>query len=514
MHGRLAAVVMSSILPFAVSWHQGSGSDEESATAPMPVTGLSVPGMEPYDRIISELMAKHSVPGGVVAVAKEGRLVLLRGYGYSDVDRKDAVHPEALFRIGSLSKQITAAAVLKLMEEGKLDLDAKAFPIIDYLAPPSGASVDARLQNITVRQLLTHSGGWDRELSFDTMFNPVLAARVVGAPSPGSAETIIRYMLGQPLDFDPGARYAYSNFGYNVLGRIIEKITGMSYAQYVQNHILAPMGIVRMRLGKTHLEDRTEGEVRYYDYPGAPLSTSVFSDVTGEVPLPYGGFYIEAMDAHGGWIASGSDLIRFTLGIEGRRGQALLDADTIGTMLARPPVSTWATSPHWYGMGWWVQPWGTDANWWHIGTMPAGTFAFQVRTYNGLNWAALFNSRPHDCAGFQAELNDGLWEVSRQVTAWPNHDLFLHSYGFAIANKGVTSATTAGLGATVAGYARIEPIQGSTTPSGIAVFGLRQGGVLVSEAAVPASPLIRSGRVYAEVRPPVYTGLAIANPNS
>ena len=414
----------------------GQGGAKAGQLTP-PVTGSPVPSLASFDRLMLNLLKRWNLPGGALAVAKDGRLVLARGYGYADKERQEPVQPESLFRIASISKPITAAAVLKLWEEGRLDLDAKAFcrpggpqtGCILTLTPPPGARVDGRVYSVTVRQLLHHAGGWDRERSFDPMFMPYtkLAAQVLGQPPPASCEVIIRYMLGQPLDFTPGTRYAYSNFGYCVLGEIIEAVTGQSYEAFVREAVLAPAGISRMRLGHTLLKDRAEGEVKYYDYPGAPLVESVFPS-GGRVPFPYGGFYLEAMAAHGGWIASAIDLVRFVTALDGRRQvpKPPLKPETVQLMISRPAPPLWVGTAYYYAMGWLVRPVsGGEANWWHDGSLP-GTSSLLVRTYHGLTWAALFNSRPAYPSWLQLmrELDDGLWQAAGQVTSWPTHDLF------------------------------------------------------------------------------------------
>src|SRR4029078_7729492 len=86
-----------------------------------------------------------------------------------------------------------------------------------------------------------------------------------GTPAPASAEAIVRFMMGKPLDFTPGSRFAYSNFGYDVLGRIIESVSGKSYEEFVKENILAPAGVTRMQLGRTLYANRLPDEVRYYD---------------------------------------------------------------------------------------------------------------------------------------------------------------------------------------------------------------------------------------------------------
>ncbi len=385
-----------------------------------PVTGTAVPSMASFDREIPTLMKKWGIPGGAVAVVRDGRLVFARGYGWANVEGKEPVQPDALFRIASVSKPVTAAAVMKLVEEGRLELNAKAYAIRSDLAPPPGGVADPRIRDVTVRQLLHHAGGWDRDRSFDPMFRPSAAAEAVGAPAPASAETVMRYMMGQPLDFQPGERYAYSNFGYAVLGRVIEKVSGESYEAYVKRAILAPAGINRMRLGRSLAADRAPDEVRYYDGATAP---SVFPG-GGTVPAAYGGFHLEAMDAHGGWIASAVDLLRFATAVDGFPTRPdVLGPDAVRAMVAPPPAPLWMNSPIHYGMGWLVRP--GEGNWWHDGLLP-GTISLLVRTGNGTAWAVVMNSRAVQVPGLSlpGELDAAMWKAVGEVSAWPAHDLF------------------------------------------------------------------------------------------
>ena len=408
------------------------GTTEISATAggtPAKTTinayagsGMRQPGMESYDRIIPRLMAKWDIPGGAVAVVKDGKLLFARGYGYADVDTHQPVQADALFRIASVSKPITSAAILKLVEEGKLSFDDHPFAILSDLTAPPGSTEDPRLADITIRHLLEHAGGWDRDASGDPMFMSSSIAAALGTEAPAETEDIIRYMRGQPLDFDPGSRYVYSNFGYAVLGRVIEKITGQQYEEYVKSTVLAPMGISRMAIGASLLSGRLDGEVKYYEEAGN--TTSVFPG-GGSVPWPYGGFYLEAMDSHGAWVSSTVDLLRFLVHIDPRTAPTpFLSTASTEAMLARPPAPLWQGSAYWYGMGWLVRPSGDDANWWHDGSLP-GTTTLLVRAYNGLDWVALFNARSSSSSSsFAAELDGSLWDAAAGVTDWPTEDLF------------------------------------------------------------------------------------------
>jgi CubicO group peptidase (beta-lactamase class C family) len=136
-------------------------------------TPTEVTPKDSFAKIIGPLMTKWGVPGGAVALVKDGKLVMAEGYGLADKDGNIPAAADALFRIASLSKPVTAVAALKLVEAGLLSLDAKAFAILSDLQPPQGATVDPRLADITVRDLLQHSGGWDSTVSFDLNFSSV-----------------------------------------------------------------------------------------------------------------------------------------------------------------------------------------------------------------------------------------------------------------------------------------------------------------------------------------------------
>jgi N-acyl-D-amino-acid deacylase len=403
------------------------------------VTGIPAPGMESFDRVMTDLMIKWRIPGAALAVAKDGHLVLAHGYGFADRELDQVTQPDSLFRIGSISKPITAVAILKLVEDGLLDLDSKVFRILDQFGQQSGTSVS----NITVRQLLQHSGGWDPSRNFDPMFMPytVKAATEVGVKPPADCETVIRFMLKRSLDFQPGTSYAYSNFGYCILGRVIEKVTGQHYQDYVSRNVLAPMGITRMRLGGTMLEDRAAGEVKYYDAANR-TGPSVFFPHR-EVPIQYGGWYLEALDSLAGWIASPIDLLRFLTAVDGSRSPSFLDKQTVRLMVSRPSPPLWVGTPTYYALGWLVRPVGEDSNWWHAGSIP-GTYGLLVRRYDGLAWAVLFNTRPLDEEGFGLEVDVGLHDAASEVTRWPDHNLFSQSEG--LVEKPVMQMFSAGVG--------------------------------------------------------------------
>jgi N-acyl-D-amino-acid deacylase len=393
----------------------------------MPVTGTAVPGMKSYDQVIPDFMRKYGIPGGAVAVMRDGKLIYARGFGYADVENKTPVQPDARFRIASVSKTLTSAAIMKLVEEGKLELDDRVAPLIAHLTPAPEATVDPRWDQITIRHLLNHTGGWDRTKpngGFDPVDRPAIAAAAVNAPAPASSETLIRYMKGMPLDFDPGEKFAYSNFGYIILGRVVERVSGMRYEEYVRARVLEPVGANRTRQGRSHMSDALPDEVKYY-WPGAgvnaPLVPSVFPG-EGLVPLNYGGFHFEAGDASGGWVSSTVDLLRFLGGVDGRADRPdILRPELVAEMTSSGPAQCVGGACY-YAFGWWVRPIQGDANWWHTGTLP-GTTSILVRTYDNFSWVGLFNTRSLT-ANLEVEVDAALRNAFAGVTSFPTHDLF------------------------------------------------------------------------------------------
>ena len=217
--------------------------------------GIVIPDLAGFDRLMSSFIKQNGLPGAELAVSHNGRIVYNRSFGYADRDKKIPVQPTSLFRIGSISKTITAVAVLQLVEKNKLKLDDKVFDVLK-LEEPQGIPFDKRWKAVTILELLQHTGGWDSGKSFDPTGPWPTISKEMHLKSPGDHAGIIQYMLRKPLQFDPGTQHQYSNFGYCLLGRTIEKISGSSYEGYVKTHVLAPLGIKRMRLGKTSLKDR------------------------------------------------------------------------------------------------------------------------------------------------------------------------------------------------------------------------------------------------------------------
>lgn len=415
LRGFVFSLAMLSILP---ACHHEAQPIETWVVNGMPVSGVFSKKLEKFDQVVVDLIQTYNVPAASVAISKDGRLILARGYGWMCQETEQPTQPDSLFRIASVSKPITAVAVMKLVEEGKLCLDDRAFEILE-VDPIGDEIADERIYNITIRHLLEHSAGWDRRATFDPLFSVIPRTSLPDELLPPSCETLIRFMLGMRLNFDPGTQYAYSNLGYCILGKIIEEVSGMPYEQYVQRQLLQPLGITSMRIGGTLAEEQVEGEVCYYDYEGAYQRPSVYPDGFQAVPQPYGSFYLPANAANGGWIASSIDLIRFMLAVDGEPIPAdLLATETIRVMRDRPGLDEWETNESdYYALGWEVSRIGSRTAWHHNGAM-AGTRSLIGSTSDGYSAAVLFNSDPRNGTELENSIVEAILDLIDSGTDW------------------------------------------------------------------------------------------------
>ena len=330
--------------------------------------------------IATAFLKGQSVPGLAVAIADCGQVLYEAGFGFADKARGEKVTPKNIFRIASISKPFTAAALFTLIEQGRLSLADKVFGAGAVLGTTYGTTpYKPFVEDITIDHLLTHTGGWQKDVP-DPMFRH---------PQLNQAELISWVIDNAPPTVAPGTTPLMWNFGYTVLGRVIEKVSGQQYADYVRSAVLEPCGITDMRLGGKTRAERVGGEVVYYGEGGAdPYRQDV-----------------ARMDANGGWIGTAGDLVRFATHLE-----TILKPATIVTM-----TTPWRANSR-YARGWLISH---DGNWWHNGTV-TGTSGILVRTRSCFSWAALANSRknaPHQFQVVQA-LDRMMWDMVRAVKGW------------------------------------------------------------------------------------------------
>jgi CubicO group peptidase (beta-lactamase class C family) len=380
-------------------------------------TGIPIPALAHCDASMQQFMQRWQVLGASVALAKDGKLVYERAFGYADVDRTITLQPYHLLRVASLSKSVTALAIMKLVQDGQLSLSHSVFGPEGYLRTPTYTREihDPRLYHVTVQQLLEHTAGWDRQISCDGYSSsdpiefPTHVSAVMGVTNPVGDSTLIRFMLRRGLDFEPGARFAYSNVGYLVLGKVLEAVTHQQYETWVRQHVLQPSGVREAHLGHNLPGTRLERES---DYQSRYQMPSCY-DPTQQVPAAYGGYQVEAMNAHGGWLFSARDLVRLLLTLDGVGARhALLSAATLHTMMQPSAVNAG------YAKGWMV----TGNNWWHTGNLD-GTASEMVHTANGYTWAILLNTS-NNSPQFWMELDALGWQWMAGARSWPAHDLF------------------------------------------------------------------------------------------
>ena len=330
------------------------------------------------------------VPAMSVALSRNGRFVYDHAGGMADPQHSIQAQQDSLFRIADLSKPITAVTIFSLIESGKLNLTDKVFgpgAILgtNYGKPPYKLYV----ADITVDHLLTHTaGGWAADANDPMLHNNGW----------DQAKLIASTIENVPLTAQPGTQWIYSNFGYCILGRVIEQITGQPYATYVQANILAPCGITGMQIARNSEHDRASNEVIYIgQYSEEPYKIN-----------------ITRMDSTAGWIASSTQLVQFLDHVAGAPNiPALLKPATIQTMTT--PAPAYPAGDARYARGWMVSGNGAGS-WWQSGSLPGST-SLMVRNPDGSCWAALCNTRTEPHQEMDTALYDMLWNLVQSFSS-------------------------------------------------------------------------------------------------
>lgn len=371
---------------------------------------------EIHDQLIRSFMHRWNIQGASVAVTKDGKMVFAKGYGMADTATRSEVQPYSKFRIASISKLVTAVAVMKLAEEGKLNLDDKVFGPEGILNDSCYCSPkDKRVFDITVAQLLSHEGGWTQRWG-DQMFMPFVIAQQMKVSPPVDLKTIIRFALSKKLHYTPGTGRSYSNLGYSILGLVVEKVSGMKYEQFCRQKVLEPLGVYDMMLAKNLQSGKAPFEVTYYEPAGMPLRPSIYG--TGEmVPTRYGGNDIETLGGAGSWLSTAPDLVRLLLAVDGfSTRQDILNVNSIRFMT--DPNNSFAP------VGWKTTI--IDGNWWRTGSF-SGTAGMLKRQPDGISWVILLNSSAWNGPEIYSYLNRVMTQFVSQVQEWPDNDLLDYS---------------------------------------------------------------------------------------
>lgn len=215
---RSELLVFTLLSPMALALDGCGGSNSSSQQAPS--LEMTV------DSVVQTSMQNTGVPGVTVALAQNGVMIYAQGYGVTDLAAHTATQPDVIFEIGSITKQFTAALIMKLQEQGQLHVDDSMATYLPEYGFPAA---------ITIRMLLTHTSG----LADYATFQQFAGWNITGV----SEATVLTEVSQQPLQFQPGTQYSYSNSNYFALGSIIEKVTGQSYAANLDLYIIQPLGM-------------------------------------------------------------------------------------------------------------------------------------------------------------------------------------------------------------------------------------------------------------------------------
>lgn len=289
------------------------------AAAPTPAKAAAAATVDPaLLRDLDALAAENypaDQPGAAILVEKDGQAILRKGYGLANVELGVPVSPEMVFEVGSVTKQFTAAAILMLAERGQLSIDdeiTRFFP--DF--PTHG-------KKITVEHLLAHTSGipsytgmedWSEQLREDI-----------------TVDQLIAFFRGKPLDFEPGSRMLYNNSGYVLLGAIVEKLSGKSYEDFVEQEIFQPLGMTHSRYGNR--SEVVPGRASGYVKQGDRYETAPYISMT----QPY---------AAGALLSTVDDLARWDKALA---GETLLRRASLDRMFT--PVRLTTGLPTTYGYG-------------------------------------------------------------------------------------------------------------------------------------------------------------------
>ena len=340
-----------------------SKDDDSSTPIENPPVTTQV-DMASVDSKVSTFMTTYNIPGASLAISKNGKLVYVKGYGKANITSNENVTPNHRFRLASVSKSYTGIAIMKLIQDGQFTLESNVFGPGSILGNDYGTlPFNSNVLNMKVKHLLQHtSGSWGSATGGD----------VIDQNPNYTYKQLFDWILDtRPNPNTPGTTYDYTNVGYSLLGRIIEKKSGKSYINYIKEDILAPIGVTLTDIaGKTEAEQKPN-EVKYYGQGN-------------DAPFVYT-IAFPRRDADGGLIATATDLLKLVTATDGFNTRAdILNPATV-TSYATPSA---ANSGYANGIG----IWSAENLWYNYGSLP-GTRTGFMRHNNGMCVALLLNSR-------------------------------------------------------------------------------------------------------------------------
>ena len=390
---RLREVLIAAVLLTALGVFLLKGKDRDMmagyAPAPEPVelnevltNSLSeLPELKGMDAVIDSFMHAWSIKGISLSVMRNDSLLYARGYGWADKEKGQPMTPGTTLRMASVSKLITAVGIMKMQDEGLLNIQSPVFGPFGILNEYDRYIRDEQYYEITVEHLLRHQGGFTTD-GGDPMFStPAIMRRYSLTKAPDSA-TLVRKLVSEPLAFEPGTDQKYSNFGYLLLSLIIEKISGMSYEDYMQAYVLNPAGCYGFHIANNYLSGRHPGETHYYMQPDSEPARE-YNGSGRSVVRCYGGNDIHALSGAGAWVGSTPELARLVAVIDKDPAlEDILDPLSVEQMTTRLDDDT-------YPLGW--VDCTVEGEWTRTGSF-SGTSALIKHFSDGECWILITNT--------------------------------------------------------------------------------------------------------------------------
>ncbi len=411
-YGRIAIATVTIIIAAVTIVAAASGyrkdAAEETLPRPVPVDlnatltneMSDTSAFDGFDRQIREFMKFWELQGASLSIMRNDSLVYSKGYGLADLNKP--MQPGNILRMASVSKLVTAVGIMVLQEKGLLSLNDKAFGPEGILNDSlyNAAIKDPLILAITIEDLLRHKSGLSRK-GGDPMFSTRFLMMQNGWRRPPTKEQLMVFELGRPLDFEPGTWQSYSNIGYLALSMIIEKISGQTYENFIQENVLHPAGCYGFRMARDYYEDKYPEEVRYFvQKDDTPVDE--FNNSGRKVTRSYGGNHIEGLSGAGGWVASTPELALFVASIDGKQAVPdIISRESVEAMTEYFDQDT-------YSLGWNdTKPTG---EWTRTGTF-AGTSALVKYFPDGECWVFITNTSTYKGPGlarFTTELFEKL----------------------------------------------------------------------------------------------------------
>ena len=374
----------------------------------------NIPDLLAMDKKVNAYLNKWHMKGASLAITRGDSLVYAKGYGWADEENGLEMTPRHILRMASVSKLITAAGIMVLHDRGDLNINDTVFGPSGILNDSTITALikDKNYYKITVEHLMRHQAGFRRDPLFSSR-DVMHQLQLDHAPE---AEDFYRVVLNRRLKFAPGSWQSYSNFGYLLLSKIIEKVSGMPYDEFIRTEVLEPAGCYDMHIAGTYYEDKRDNEVRYYTHEGDGKYIEEYTDSDVMVERCYGGNNIPLLSGAGAWCGSPAEIARFVASIDGRpEVPDIITKESVDLMTGYYDRDT-------FSLGW--NDTHPDKGWSRTGTL-SGTTALVKLFPDGECWVFISNTSTWK-GPRQANYTDALFKSLRQSFSGklPQRDMF------------------------------------------------------------------------------------------